>query len=479
MAKCNFNDCSLDAIENSDKCILHCSKGDYTKDSLKHNFLESFTDTLIDYILDKIHEYKKENEFPDKVRLKVYLNGTDKERYRVNEISSFLKSKEIVFASIIFPDHKSSDTNDYEKVLDKIGGVRFDLCEFYSSNLNLRNTEVFFQQCIFHKNWYLHNHKVLENDRNVLYLSCKFREDVSTMFELNEKPELVSPIFSDCYLEKNLIIEEVVFKNRLFMNTEYKPLFIKNISLYKCTFEDKFILNNYIIEKFTSTDSFFNEKVEFKNNKVTNFEVNNTNFSKLVDCYNTNYQKFQIKKSIFDDFVNFEKCEFGSNKDPINKEYVAVFRYATMMSFINFRHAKFHSGLDLEHINLKEPPNFHNAVVSSHNSNRETFRIIKYSFDKVGNYIEANEFYEMEMTKLKEELKLQKKKAPYILLRTYELTSEYGKNYIRPIILTITFSCIYWLFILGYENNLLYSIYPPFNSYIECISDIFDPTPSL
>jgi len=145
-----------------------------------------------------------------------------------------------------------------------------------------------------------------------------------------------------------------------------------------------------------------------------------------------------------------------------------------MIHFINFRKANFISGLDLAHINLKEPPNFLSATISPYNSNRETFRIIKYSFDKVGNYIEANKFYEMEMLKLKEELKLQNKRSAYFLLRLYEITSNYGQSYIRPIILTLLFSLAYWFLIIGYEHNILYSIYQPANYILESISNVFN-----
>ena len=474
MAKCNFNNCSLDTIENGDKCILHCVKGEYSEDSRKINFLESFNDKLIDHVLDKIFEYHTENVFPTRIQLKVFLNGTEGDRYKIEKIKSFLQNKEIRISNVSFPEHDNRDLFDYKKALEKIEGIHFDLCEFYVSSLDIKNSKLFFQQCIFHKKWFLHNYMILKNDRKVLYENCDFREDISTVFEFNEKPELDNPIFSDCIFAKSIILEEVKIKNRLFKDTGDKALILKKISIYKCIFSDKFILNNYKIDEFICTDSFFNEKIEFKNNRAILFDINNTNFSKLVDCYNTLYQKFQIKKSIFEDFVNFENCEFGIVANPQDRENMAVFLYATMMSFINFRHAKFHSGLDLAHINLKEPPNFFNAIVQPYNTNRETFRIIKYSFDKVGNYIEANNFYKMEMMKLKEELKLNRKHSTYFLLWLYEQTSNYGQSYIRPIVLTMLFSFAYWLLIIGYENNLLYSICPSLNSSWEYIFKIIN-----
>lgn len=76
----------------------------------------------------------------------------------------------------------------------------------------------------------------------------------------------------------------------------------------------------------------------------------------------------------------------------------------TFLSFVNFRNATFNSGLDLENANLKEMPNFLNVKLLSNNTNRETLRIIKHSFDKVGNHIEANKYFSLEMERHKNDM---------------------------------------------------------------------------
>ena len=82
-----------------------------------------------------------------------------------------------------------------------------------------------------------------------------------------------------------------------------------------------------------------------------------------------------------------------------------MFEYVTFLSFTNFRNTTFYSGLNLENSNLKEAPNFLNIDINPKFTNRETFRIIKNSFDKIGNNIEANKFFVFEMNKYEEELK--------------------------------------------------------------------------
>jgi len=105
----------------------------------------------------------------------------------------------------------------------------------------------------------------------------------------------------------------------------------------------------------------------------------------------------KIEKSIFDDFVGFERCTFGTNNKL--KEEIALFKYATFKDFLNARDSKFLSGLDIKNINLQGETNFLDAQIEVKSSNRETFRILKHSFDSIGNIIEANIYYQKEMKK--------------------------------------------------------------------------------
>ena len=111
-----------------------------------------------------------------------------------------------------------------------------------------------------------------------------------------------------------------------------------------------------------------------------------------------------------------------------------------------------------------------NANINEKYSNRETFRIIKSSFDKIHNYIEANKYFAYEMKKYKEELKGTNKTQEKLILFLNEKISNYGQSYIWPIFYMIATSIIYYLLILGYENNILYEIHPSINGALEKIS---------
>ena len=181
----------------------------------------------------------------------------------------------------------------------------------------------------------------------------------------------------------------------------------------------------------------------------------------IFDAFNSQFIRFLSYKSIFIDFSGFEKVSFGS-KGSVNDLYIARFVYTTFMSFSNFRGTKFLSGLDFENSNLKEQPNFLKTDISSENTNRETFRIVKYSFDARGNTLEANRFFVQEMKAFKNELKEEGNFWNKLVYNVNDLISEFGRNYIRAIIWLIISLILYTILLYlhdWYFDNFDYFIW--------------------
>ena len=93
--------------------------------------------------------------------------------------------------------------------------------------------------------------------------------------------------------------------------------------------------------------------------------------------------------------------------------------------------------MDFENSNLKEQPNFLKTDISSKNTNRETFRIIKHSFDTSGNKIEANRFFVKEMQAYRKEVSKEKKCSERFIFFMNGFLSEFGGSYFKPILLLI------------------------------------------
>lgn len=283
--------------------------------------------------------------------------------------------------------------------------------------------------------------------------------------------QLENHIFNDCTFNKQLSLFRGTYKKSIFNNTNRYIQKISELKIENCEFDEGLSLNKSEVDTLIIQNMVFEGKVEFKECVIKYTLISNVNFKSLFDAYKTKFNHFKINQSIFDDFSGFEKCEFGciDNTCPEKIE----FEYVTFLNFTNFRKAKFYNGLDFEHTNLKESPNFLNAEINYKNTNRETFRIIKYSFDKIGNQIEANKYFALEMKKYKEELKAKKGlSAEKAVLWLNESISNFGSSIFTPLFLMITTSVIYYFSILGYENNYLYKIYEPLNEYIIWIANI-------
>ncbi len=229
------------------------------------------------------------------------------------------------------------------------------------------------------------------------------------------------------------------------------------------------------MKNFSVCNTIFSDKFEFKNNTINIFKIENTNYKFFFDCFSTKFSIFKVHRSIFEDFVGFENCEFGKTSENLNLNFVVSFEYVTFLDHITMRKAKFYCGLDIRNANLKEPPNFLDSYIDYNNTDRETFRIIKHSFDNIGNLIEANRYFVFEMNKYKEELL--SKKGFYQEKTIYyfsNLLSDHGQSYIKPIVWLLSLSLIFRSIKLGFENNTLYKICSRFNGEIESVSDLLN-----
>lgn len=297
-----------------------------------------------------------------------------------------------------------------------------------------------------------------------MFSECLFKDNI--LFNGIDFSEInINSLFYNCVFDEQIVIgnSKITFDVFRFYHNSWIPnpekiavdkfRKIKCLSIRNCKFEKKFILNNFEIKELYILDSIFQDKLEIKNSQCKNFEFKNSNVEKVSDFFESHFDSFEMRKSIFRDFAGFENTIFGT------KEFgKATFTYVTFMSFVNFRGATFNFGLDLSNTNLKESPNFLGINILSDKTNRETFRIIKNSFDKHGNHIEANNYFSKEMKAYKKE---RNSFFTQLILDLNNLISNFGNNYIRPIIILIL-SMIYYGYVSIHQQEL-YSYYANFD----------------
>lgn len=494
---CTHQSCTLKAYGNLDKCVLHSHKNDYHTDR-NSGLLSAFYKELKEYLVEQLCKNgnlvsKESNELytKDEVRKSLdnyhILNNENLEHndYADDRLKALvaLGLMQVVLPNIHFPARDDRDYFDYQKLLNLFGKIHFIFCEFYLDSLEFEDTELFFQDCTFHKEWSLQDYKVLENKDDVIYKACIFKDEVSSCSsDKNEKYYKIKSNQFDytCKFEKKLNLHNIKLDGLLFSTAQRnyleEKLKIKEVKIEDSIFNSKVVINRFEIDSFIIKNTIFQNKFEFKENNIKKFDIDNSNFKKLTDFYDSKFEEFRVYKSIFDDFAGFEKCEFGKVKD-IQEKYLANFTYATFLTVINFRNTIFYSGLNIENTNLKESPNFLKSSIELKYTNRETIRIIKHSFEKTGNTIDGNKYFSKEMKKYKEELETKSwfgNTQEKLVFNINSFVSDFGQNYIKPIFLIVAVSILHYFILLGYENNLLYKIYEPANQTFSAISNFLN-----
>ncbi|WP_226661136.1 hypothetical protein [Microbulbifer aggregans] len=459
MTTCKNSDCDLEAIENNERCPLHLPKIQLNLNAETANIFENFHYEFCKYIYNEL-TFEIESSSTSRIPPSQFLRFLMEQKGDTEEkIKHFLSGLEITISDIEFPDRKKTSSFDYFKTLELFKGIWFRQCGFSVNTIEFSTTKVYFERCTFHSEFYIKNNLLLNNDKDVMFNLCRFKNKSSTYYSAGET---INPrLFSNCQFDGKLCLDSTTFTSEVFCDEESSRKILKELSIEDCKFSNRFILNGYDIRSVNISNSKFSSKFEFKYNTVDKVHIDNTNFLDLVDTYNSKFSFFYVKKSIFEKIATFEESEFGKEKPASTDELVtAKFNHVTFLDFTNFRDTKFHYGLDIRNTNLKEPPNFIGAKIEPKHTNRETLQIVKHSFDRLGNQIEANKFFVLEMKKYKEEIQRGKNWQDRFILWANEITSDFGQDYILPILWMITISLLYYDVGMAMKLGLISNTFP-------------------
>lgn len=179
--------------------------------------------------------------------------------------------------------------------------------------------------------------------------------------------------------------------------------------------------------------------------------------SKALDLSYSIIHKLTFDQAVFKQAVSFQNCQLGQAGSPsaIN------FNYIEFSGFVNFRNAMFSAPLNLINNQFHYQPNFLEASFSKQaelGTDRETFRIIKHSFNSVGNNVEANRFFAYEMEAYRRELKKGFSKAncwELALVTINRCISNHGQSYVRASLWLLTMVVIAGLVLMNHEAQWL------------------------
>lgn len=468
-----------------------------------HNYLMKFYKLLAKYIAEevfiKLGELRSECESEeeaykfdeDVTELKVYLDIGEYTGVSVS-LSERLAEINITIENIKLPfdnDIKFLNSESRE-ILWRLGRIDLINCYFESEYFDINNN-TYFKDCNFENNFAINPFSKNNSGDRYRYINCTFNGDLSVIPSGNNK-EMLCNLFYECNFLSNLTIQNLEFRKNIFMfpdpvilfnnmsintnesiiNNSFKKIKthhrFKKIAISNCIFDIDFKLNGFdddyfeelnkykceyelddmIIDELEIIDTKFESKLEIKNRSINNFSFKNSNVSGIFDVFESEFHKAYFFKSIFKDFAAFEKVKF-SNGLEVNK---TVFEYTTFKDFSNFRNTKFPSGLDFSTANLKQEPNFLNTDINLNGTDRETLRIVKNSFEKNNNKIEANRFFTYEMREYRNETRWIRNPFRRLVLDANYVISGFGNNYIWPIIILFASVALY-VHLLIHQNE--------------------------
>lgn len=384
-------------------------------------------------------------------------------------IQRLIESINISINSQALINDGSAASKRTENLLRVFPQLRFVDCDFHCSDIFPDiDSAVSFIECRFHNDWVVHNVKSA-HDSNVLFIECEFNKRVIINGENLWSGGIYgfTAIFQDCQI-LDLQILSATLEPAVFMDTVIGVRGIQRVIIRDSEIRSKFSLANLKDNKnITLISSTFKKKFALIACRIDALEIVDTNFLGMVDFFESKFESFKITKTKFRDFAGFENCYFGCCS---NTDKVISLRYVAFYGIVNFRSACFWQALDLRNTNRAEVPNFLDAQFQKQaklQTDRETFRVIKHSFDAVGNHIEANRYYALEMDSYRRELAKGGARLERFLLWFNHISSNHGQNYLLPIIWIVF--CVFLLAILDHakKEGWLYRIYAPLNPLFE------------
>ncbi|WP_294933042.1 pentapeptide repeat-containing protein [Sulfurimonas sp.] len=235
---------------------------------------------------------------------------------------------------------------------------------------------------------------------------------------------------ADLLQEDGKDFSQYYFDSVIFPDTNEKDPFYKlnkEIDIYfnNCRFIGKVNFNSiWKAKSITFNNCIFCNEIEFKNLKFDN------NFL-FENC--RVYAKVNFKNVIFKNYVSFIRTRFYDE---------LIFSQSKFEGVTLFNNSKVNK-LTFYNTFFKDETNFLNIEIKD--LTRETARIIKHSFEKLDNIIEANKFYALEMQKREEELSKTKEKnwLDLIVFKFHKLSSNHSQDWLLTLLWMLNTTILY------------------------------------
>jgi len=318
--------------------------------------------------------------------------------------------KKIIFNNVIFTNIMLNDN------LIIWNESSYQISQIFTGGLNIDSIQ--FVNCIFKKE------TIFKTTLNYNYQIEKCNFDIMKFKKIHKKERTQVGKYYKYKIEiintngNVLNIENCEFNSKFYINPQYN-----NFENRTCE------ISSLIIE-----ETVFNENFKLHDCEVSLVNINNTDFLKNADFFKSKF--LQEKKDITFKSINFGglalfgECKFYST---------FIMEYVTITGLSHFREAEFFAGLNLDKSNIEKEMNFFNIkglkdISIKNDTSQETYRILKFNCEKIGNIIEANKYHALELEKKKETIKFNDNETDWMVFQANYLTSRFGTHWVYPIV---------------------------------------------
>lgn len=396
--KCSCDKCNYEVFEN-DKCILHCDKNSFGE-------LEFFNTLFREYLNSKneiidIH-------FPIGFNLSDFMKGSSSKLFK----GCFFYD---IFISNSYKFYDCTFLNNLKII--SLSGISAN-CRFVRSTFK---SNILFNSVAFNNNFFK---ECIFSDKKLLFFKNTIFNDVNFLFE--NKMNIKRFHFSKCRFGNKLSLYELSHIKRLSF---FNCIFNERLEIIKCKNIKRLSFRN---SEFDSLDKIHTKvKIQFCEIEEGNFF--NTRFSDLADFYQTKFKNVNFERADFEKISVFSEVEFSCKVD---FKYTKFLGKSIFNDDANFLDVSAHSRKDNSGNFVGEPSNIKVK-------NRETARVIKNFYDNSNNVIEANRFYEIEMSERKKELSWLKDPLDKFVFSLHEWSSNHSQDWLLSISWIINLSFVF------------------------------------
>lgn len=394
--KCSLARCQEPAFGGDKKCIFHCDKTNWYKlEDGQKEWTHNSTDDIFTFwqgIEDKLEKAK-----PDElIDFRYFIFPKDIDNLVFSGFNLKTVNNKINFYGAIFLDIVQFQSFNFENSISLSSVVFAD--------------EVWFFDCNFEKEVESYNAIFC---KDIIFLGCSFKSKFTIGNFYADKGNKPSLTFNNNDISGNFdcTLANATDKNvKSFLERSLRQMNI-NGGLESTGLQAIKIGRLNISDKATC-------RFDLSGTSMDEFKINDSNFLGLFHLANVNILKlFDLNKTIFSKYCLFDNIKLDSANKTLKEAFVSE------VTFVN-----------IEWGNKK-------AI----NTDREHFRQLKYAYDKQANYIEANEFYALEMKARQNELKAIKGHwQDKIAFWLGWLASNHSQNWIFPLLWILSLSiCFY------------------------------------